>query len=158
MIKNILATGIIVLIGIAASAQEMLTTPLFNPLLTQQAILKSASSIAPGPISLPFYDDFSVNTVYPSPLKWTDRYAFVNTDFAKYPPSVGVVTLDALDDKGALYPEQDSFNSRLTISLITHKARFNFCNRKTSLEPGGFHLPKLLLPATGTSNQPSIKQ
>ena len=109
MIKNILATGIIVLIGIAASAQEMLTTPLFNPLLTQQAILKSASSIAPGPISLPFYDDFSVNTVYPTPLKWTDRYAFVNTDFAKYPPSVGVVTLDALDDKGALYPGAGQF-------------------------------------------------
>ena len=69
MIKNIIATGIIVLIGIAASAQEMLTTPLFNPLVTQQAILKSVSSVTPGPITLPFYDDFSVNTVYPSPAK-----------------------------------------------------------------------------------------
>ena len=82
----------------------MLTSPLFNPVISRQTQLKSAHSVPTGAITLPFYDDFSVNTVYPSPAKWIDRFAFVNTDFAKYPPSVGVVTLDALDDKGTLYP------------------------------------------------------
>jgi len=104
MIKNIFAIAFAVLTGISASAQEILTSPLLNPAISGQAALKRTSSAQPGAITLPFYDDFSVNTVYPSALRWADRYTFVNTDYAKNPPSIGVVTLDALDDKGALYP------------------------------------------------------
>lgn len=104
MIKKIFAIVVIALIGVSAYAQEILTTPLFNPELSKLSKLKNAYSVPLGSITLPFYDDFSVNTVYPSPLRWADKFALVNTDFAKYPPSIGVVTLDVLDDKGALYP------------------------------------------------------
>jgi len=109
MIKNIFTIAFVILIGISASAQEVLTSPLLNPAVSGQAGLKHTSSALPGAITLPFYDDFSVNTVYPSALRWADRFTFVNTDYAKNPPSIGVVTLDALDDKGALYPGAGQF-------------------------------------------------
>ena len=103
MIKNIFTILFITFIGISASAQEMLTMPAYNPDIARRYQLKSTESVAQEAITLPFYDDFSVISVYPSPMRWADRYALVNTDYAKYPPSIGVATLDALDDKGKLY-------------------------------------------------------
>ncbi len=103
MTKNIFAILFIILLSVSASAQEMLTAPAYNPAVARQFQLKKALAGPAEAITLPFYDDFSEKSVYPSPLRWADRYVFVNTDFAKYPPSIGVATLDALDDKGLLY-------------------------------------------------------
>ncbi len=103
MTKNIFAILFIILTAISARAQEILTTPVYNPAVARQYHLKSMKSVSAEAITLPFYDDFSVISTYPSPLRWADKYVFVNTDYAKYPPSIGVATLDALDDKGALY-------------------------------------------------------
>jgi hypothetical protein len=104
MTKNIFAILLFIFAGITVSAQEMLTMPAFNPTVAKQHLVKKANTALTETITLPFYDDFSVNSVYPLQTRWADRYTFVNTDFAKYPPSVGVVTLDALDENGALYP------------------------------------------------------
>jgi len=109
MTKNIFAILFITLIGISVSAQEILTAPAYNPAVASQHLLKNTSAGQTEAITLPFYDDFSVISVYPSPLRWADRFAFVNTDYAKYPPSIGAATLDALDDKGALYPGASSY-------------------------------------------------
>jgi hypothetical protein len=103
MTKYIFAI-LITLSGISAVAQEMLTIPSYNPAVAKQSLLKKSSSGQADTLTLPFYDDFSVISVYPSSVRWADRFAFVNTDYAKFPPSIGVATLDALDDKGALYP------------------------------------------------------
>jgi len=103
MTKNIFAILLITIIGISANAQEVLTTPAYNPAVARQFLLKNTAASTTPAITLPFYDDFSIISVYPSPLRWADRYAFINTDYAKYPPSIGVATLDALDDNGALY-------------------------------------------------------
>lgn len=51
-------------------------------------------------VSLPFIDDFSSPS---SQSFWNNRGAFFNNDFAFSPPSVGIVTLDALDMNGRLY-------------------------------------------------------
>jgi hypothetical protein len=103
MTKNIFAILFITFLGISATAQEMLTTPAYNPVVARQFLLKNNTADPTEAITLPFYDDFSIISVFPSSLRWADRFAFVNTDYAKYPPSIGVATLDALDDKGALY-------------------------------------------------------
>jgi len=68
-------------------------------------MLKSA--LAYSELALPFFEDFSRITVYPDPLKWTDRYVFINSSFANEPPSIGVATLDAVDDKGEVYALTD---------------------------------------------------
>lgn len=54
-------------------------------------------------LELPFFDDFSASYMYPDSAKWSDKYAFVNNSCAKNPISIGVVTLDALDEHGNVY-------------------------------------------------------
>jgi hypothetical protein len=104
MTKQIFAILILIQITISASAQEVLTMPAFNPSVSRQFNLKRSAAVASDAITLPFYDDFSVISVVPSPLRWADDYVFINTDYAKYPPSIGVATLDALNEKGEFYP------------------------------------------------------
>lgn len=104
MTKNFFAIVLIIFISIPAFAQEVLTVPGYNPAVANQYRTSKKSALAISPVTLPFYDDFSVISVYPSPLRWVDEFAFVNTDYAKFPPSIGVATLDALDESGALYP------------------------------------------------------
>lgn len=58
---------------------------------------------AGGSVLLPFFDDFSYEGPYPDPDLWQDKSAFVNNAYAFYPPTYGVATFDAIDEKGALY-------------------------------------------------------
>lgn len=55
-------------------------------------------------LELPFFDDFSSAYMYPDSTKWADRYAFVNNSCGKNPISIGVATLDAIDEHGNVYP------------------------------------------------------
>ncbi len=103
MTKNIFTILVATLAGISAIAQEVLTMPAYNAVVANQYQTKRAFAGSTA-VTLPFYDDFSVVSVYPSSDRWADTYAFINTDFAKFPPSIGVATLDALDASGALYP------------------------------------------------------
>lgn len=65
------------------------------------------SVLAEPVLTLPFFDDFSTSSVFPDPDKWADHYAFINTSFAKDPVSIGVATLDAIDEKGDVYALND---------------------------------------------------
>ena len=58
-------------------------------------------------LKLPFFDDFSRITVFPDAKKWSDKYAFINATFPIDPISIGVATLDAIDDKGDVYNISD---------------------------------------------------
>jgi hypothetical protein len=63
--------------------------------------LKSATD---GPLlSLPFFEDFSTISIFPDPVKWVDKYAFINSSFAIDPISIGVATMDAIDENGDVY-------------------------------------------------------
>lgn len=103
MIKHFITTLLFIYTVFTAAAQEEMTSPTFNPIVARQYSEQRDEKSASTPIKLPVYDDFSVPSVYPSPAIWSDKFAFVNTDFAKNPPSVGVATLDVLNDKGELY-------------------------------------------------------
>ncbi len=105
MTKHFFAILIILFISISAIAQEILTMPAYNPAVSNQYLLKKSAVQSTEAITLPFYDDFSENTVYPSPSRWADSSVFINTDYAKFPPSIGVATFDALDKQGNLYAD-----------------------------------------------------
>jgi hypothetical protein len=93
-------------ISVALSAQEVVTGLQFNPVVKAQYLknqmLKSVVTDT-FPVGLPFYDDFSANEVFPSSVRWIDRFAYVNTDFPVYPVDRGVATLDAINDTGSMY-------------------------------------------------------
>ena len=55
-------------------------------------------------LQLPFKDDFSSYRLFPADSIWEDNFAFVNTDYGDNPVSLGVVTLDAINFDGTIYP------------------------------------------------------
>lgn len=99
----------VILIHFNSIAQEVLTGLQVNPVVMSKALelrrLKNEPYLQDTtPVRIPFYDDFSSNSVYPSPERWSDRYAYVNSDYPVYPIDLGVVTLDAINDSGKMYP------------------------------------------------------
>jgi hypothetical protein len=99
--------SLLLFFSVALSAQEVVTGLQFNPVVKAQFLKNKMLKLETGedtiPITLPFYDDFSGNEVFPSPLRWIDQYGFVNTDYPVYPIDRGVVTLDAINDSGSIY-------------------------------------------------------
>jgi len=60
-------------------------------------------------LDLPFFDDFSKYTIYPDPTLWEDQNAFVNFTYGVNPISIGVATLDAIDYKGSIHENANTF-------------------------------------------------
>ncbi|MEI8006370.1 MAG: T9SS type A sorting domain-containing protein [Bacteroidota bacterium] len=96
------------LISFGGWAQEILTGMQTNPLVRmkyleaqKQGNLKTGSN--PVPVNMPFFDDFSYDSVYPTSRLWIDNFTFVNTDIPVYPPNLGAVTFDAIDANGLMY-------------------------------------------------------
>jgi|WetSurSiteA1Bulk_404760.scaffolds.fasta_scaffold00196_2 hypothetical protein len=67
-------------------------------------------------LNLPFFEDFSGATVVPDPGKWADQHAFINDSYAFEPPSIGVATLDAIDEHGDVYALNDLPTSSDTLT------------------------------------------
>jgi len=103
-----ICTIILLFLGSALFSQEVVTGLQSDPVIRQQYSLDKQSTLKLAvdtfPISLPFFDDFSKGIVFPSSLRWIDHYAYVNTDYPVYPIDYGVVTLDAINDTGSMYP------------------------------------------------------
>lgn len=78
----------------AVKAQEYISySKTYNPNTTHKAKTKATP--------LPFFDDFSANRLNTN--LWQATNAYVNTTFAQSPPSIGVVTFDAVDANGDFY-------------------------------------------------------
>ncbi len=65
-------------------------------------------------LDIPFFDDFSYPGPYPDPNKWLDDKAFVNDRMAYQPISIGVATLDGVDERGKPYPIDSTYRDYLT--------------------------------------------
>ena len=88
-------------------AQEVLTGLRVNKAIARESVKSDKPAPVRAELHLPFVDDFSNYTGYPDPILWLDRYAFVNRTFAIQPPTMGVATLDALDENGNVYAHAD---------------------------------------------------
>lgn len=96
----------LLLIATGASAQEVFTGLTRNRQLdgmTGMTSLKAAT--AEEPLSLPFFDDFSRDSLYPSVDRWSDLQVFVNNTFSVSQPSLGIATFDCLGENGQLYDQ-----------------------------------------------------
>ena len=54
-------------------------------------------------MELPFLDDFSGQSVYPDPDKWSDFRVYINNTYPLDQPGFGVATFDCLDSLGNVY-------------------------------------------------------
>jgi len=99
--KHCLLFSFFTCISITLIAQEQLIEiPVNN---YYKNVEKPALRSSKKPVDLPFIDDFSTTDVYPDPNLWEDQYAFINKLMAVDPPTIGVATLDGLDDEGQPY-------------------------------------------------------
>ncbi|MBR1849861.1 MAG: hypothetical protein IJ789_00650 [Bacteroidales bacterium] len=93
---------IIILLALSASvaAQEVLVPSGHR----RVKVVSTSNNKAPNaPLVLPFFDDFSNYTGAPSTTLWADHQAYVGHDYGPKPPTVGMVTLDAIDEHGSLH-------------------------------------------------------
>ncbi len=104
------------------NAQEILIPLQGNPVLKayqkkhkELKNLKSSDTL-----ELPFLDDFSTSYLYPDASLWADNFAFVNNTYPDLPPSIGVATLDAIDEKGDFYPSS-GYDISFTADYLTSK-------------------------------------
>ena len=97
----------LLLIPFIGKSQEMLTGVAQNTVLVKAA--KKGLPVRSGEtVRLPFVDDFSSYTGYPDARLWENNLGYVNTGFAVYPPTIGVVTLDALNAYGQVYSHAEA--------------------------------------------------
>lgn len=54
-------------------------------------------------LELPLFDDFSQQSVFPDEQKWLDNFAFINNTYSDRQITIGVATMDAIDNYGRLY-------------------------------------------------------
>jgi hypothetical protein len=85
-------------------SQEIISPLTTNPQLSGQYHSRNKLKATTVSLKLPFIDDFSNYTLYPDSNLWMDNTVFINTQFAIFPPSIGVATFDALNDSGVIYP------------------------------------------------------
>jgi len=88
----------------AVFAQEFLTGLKTNPQIIKDSKQHTGNKDEIQPLLLPFIEDFSNYTGFPDERLFVDSQAFVNQTFPVFPPTIGVVTLDALNEKGEIYP------------------------------------------------------
>lgn len=96
--KLVLYTSLFFLFS-SLSAQEVLL-PLQSGPVASQAVKAADTALA-----LPFFDDFATGAVTPMPSLWLNGGATTGFGAGLRPPTVGVVTLDAIDATGHLYPD-----------------------------------------------------
>lgn len=70
-------------------------------------------------LSLPFLDDFSNPEVYPNEKLWQGRSVFINNTYPFYPPTVGVATFDAFDERGWVYSQASLIGNSFESDTLT---------------------------------------
>ena len=94
-------------------------------------------------LSLPFFDDFSTYTGYPSDSLWMDNEVYVNTGYPINPPSTSVATFDGLNSLGRPYNPGSHDNGVPTDTLTSGFIDLSKYTAKDSLylsfsyQPGG---------------------
>lgn len=85
-----------------ANAQEVLVNLSSYP-IPQNTQVKKNTSKSKSVLALPFFDDFSRPTIFPTAELWESSGVTSNQNYAINPPSIGVATFDAINNKGELY-------------------------------------------------------
>jgi len=95
------------------NAQEVLSGLSQNPQLVNYKEIPNKETLNfkgnTNEIHLPFIDDFSYNTLFPKEAFWASKSVFVNRSYAVSPPTIGVVTFDAMNKDGQVYSHMTAY-------------------------------------------------
>lgn len=99
MIKSLLPFLFGCSVALGLQAQELLTPLQCRP-VSRDSMSARKQAVS---LRLPFFDDFSNYQGCPDDTRWRPSGARVNRDYDALPPTLGMVTLDALNERGVLY-------------------------------------------------------
>jgi hypothetical protein len=131
-------------LAIAQNGQEVLVELESMP---ANELLQTKSSVRTA-IELPFYDDFSYGTSYPSVANWLPSSIFINTNYSINAPTVGVATFDAINNQGNLH--NTSTLAFLADSLTSQPINLNY------LSTDSVYFSFMYQPQ-GLGSQPSVR-
>jgi len=143
-IKRLSLLLTVIFFATTVPAQEMLL-PLHENVILQTADQHKTSGNfrqRPTALSLPFFEDFTINSPYPDPAKWADQSAWINNNMAVNPPSRGVATLDALDSRGIPYDSMQPNNTIYADSLSSLPIDLSSYQASDSLYLSFFYQPQ----------------
>lgn len=102
-----------------ATAQEFLVPLDHNSVTSKPATsLLPTSPLKTTALTLPFFEDFATDELYPDPSRWTDRNVYINNTMAVNPITRGVATFDALNALGGPY-DSVNFNALVYADSLT---------------------------------------
>ena len=110
---------------VVSSGQEIVTGLQINSVLSGRNVSQVIFKGSAADISLPFFDDFSGHSFIPSQKLWSDAYAFINNTYSDKQLTMGIATLDALDESGKLY-ETTTTDSFEADHLTSQPVNLNF--------------------------------
>ncbi|WP_118952729.1 T9SS type A sorting domain-containing protein [Taibaiella helva] len=96
-----------------AEAQERLAPLMENTALQHLPAETGGPAHKPTALTLPFFEDFTDPSPYPSSERWTDKYVYINNTMGRDMVSRGVATFDALNTVGK--PYYDTVSNYTTI-------------------------------------------
>jgi hypothetical protein len=111
MIKKIIPYLVFLNVCLAdLTAQEVVTGLQSNYSITSAISNKESfkGSKAASTLELPFFDDFSAQSVFPDSKRWLDKFVFINNTYSDLQITAGIATFDALDNSGRLYETASS--------------------------------------------------
>jgi len=110
---------------ISSAFGQLKETSLDNNILLQGNKIMRKSVQVVDTLELPFFDDFTQNSVYPSSKFWLDSNVFVNNSFADTPIFKGVVTFDCIDKNGHIYSHANSLTF-IADTLVSKPINLNY--------------------------------
>jgi len=137
MIRRFLSITAMVLIMQVLQAQEVLTGLQVNPLVRQWVLENGSPAYKSNvQLTLPFFDDFAGQDIFPSQSHWADQDVFINNDYPVFPVTEGVATFDAINADGLIYPNA-SDNRFIADYLTSHTIRLDsvFAPQPRALSP-----------------------
>ena len=109
---------LVILLSVLALGTNLVAQELLAPLQSAVRNSTGAKNNDVVAVKLPFFDDFANYEGRPNPRLWLNQQAYVNSDYALYPPTIGMVTLDCLDAQGEVYSHAsiDAFGADTLLS------------------------------------------
>lgn len=106
MNKLILYTVLLVCAFNVYGQHESLTSLRYHPKMnavTDAAFKIKKTTQRTTALTLPFFDDFYQQDIFPDPSLWQDNFVFINASYPKETVTVGVASFDGTDSKGIPY-------------------------------------------------------
>lgn len=146
MNKRSLFTYIILfLLHTLGVAQEHVGPLYYNPsnnIKANTLEVRSQSKKTAAILTLPFFEDFSEQKYYPDTNKWADRKVYINNTMGIDPVTMGIVTLDAIDEDGLPYEKINNTVVRYADSLTSQKIDLSTYSAGDSIYFSFFYQPQ----------------